>query len=233
MLREEAPGAPKRGSPLLWMEGEQGEDRRPGAGGAGRRRSQRPGTRRLRRRPAWARVFPAPSAGPGRRRPPRAHPSLCLLLAREPRFRGAFSWPPLQGRVLASCSHLPLSAQPRPLVASGHLGSSPASLLALVWAALPAWEPGEGGQPPGLRAGPARALQPPAIPPPGRGDPPGRVGRRPPAPRAPGCQGLTLPLLGGGPGRTAGRGPWTPRRPLHPVGSQVCVGGGLWVLADS
>lgn len=37
MLREEAPDAQKRGSPLLWMEGEQGEDGDPGVGsGEGR-----------------------------------------------------------------------------------------------------------------------------------------------------------------------------------------------------
>ena len=35
MLREEAPGAQRRGSPLSWMEGERGEDRRPGAGRGG------------------------------------------------------------------------------------------------------------------------------------------------------------------------------------------------------
>lgn len=37
MLREEAPGARRRGPPLSWMEGDRGEDRRPGRGREGGR----------------------------------------------------------------------------------------------------------------------------------------------------------------------------------------------------
>lgn len=216
MLSEEAPGAQKRGSPLLWMEGEQGEDGRPGAGGGGWRRSHPRGTGRLRHQPGWAGFFPALSAEPGRHRPPRAHPSLCLLLAREPRFRGAFSRQTLQGRVLASCSHLPLTPQLWPVFASGHLGSSPTSLLVLVWAHYPPerrW-----GAAPGPAsvscAGPTAPSDPASW---ARGStraawPSGLSHRAPRLPSGCFCPNVTMDMIG-----RLGVVPGRPSRLLHPV----------------
>ncbi len=229
MLREEAPGAPKRGSPLLWMEGEQGEDRRPGAGGGGGRSGRAPGDS------GGGRLGHASSRprarGPGAAvHRVRTRAFVCCSLGNRA------SAAPSPGRLSRVAFWLPAPIcrslpSPGPSSPLGTWGPALPRCWRLSGQHCPPGSPGE-GQPPGLRAGPARALQPPAIPPPGRGDPPGRVGRRPPAPRAPGCPGLTLPLLGGGPGRTAGRGPWTPRRPLRPVGSQVGGGGvcGCWLI---
>jgi len=105
-------------------------------GGAGGRARGNPG--RFRRQPGRARLL-GPRRGLRRHRPPRALPSLCLLLARDPRFRGAFSRPAVPGWPFsASRSHLPLTPQPwpactsrapgvRPLLAAGtRLGSPPA-----------------------------------------------------------------------------------------------------------
>lgn len=136
MLREEAPGAQRRGSPLSWMEGERGEDRRPGAGRGGRSRPRNTG--RLRRQPGRARPLEALGAGLRRHRPPRAHPSLCLLLAGEPRFRGAFSRQTLPGLLLRLpspiCRSLPSPGRPAP---PGYPGSNPSSRPELVWAHRP------------------------------------------------------------------------------------------------
>lgn len=142
MLREEAPGAQRRGSPLSWMEGERGEDGRSGAEAGGRAVAPA-GHRRLRRQPGRARLPAALSAGLGRHSPPRAHRAfVCSLL--ENRVPAAPSPGRLvQGRaaVSASCSHLPLTPQPQP---PGHPGSSPSSRPELVRVAfgrnLGAWE---------------------------------------------------------------------------------------------
>lgn len=80
--------------------------------GRGREQVAPRGTRRRRRQLALARFLAARSAGLGRHRPPRALPSLCLLLAGEARFRGAFSRPTLHAAVSASCCFL--QPAPRP-----------------------------------------------------------------------------------------------------------------------
>lgn len=162
------------------MEGEQGENRTPAAGSGRRRRSRPRGTGRLRQRPGWARVFAALSAGPGRRRPPRAHPSLCLLLAREPRFRGARSRRALQGRRFGfwppSAAHFPALAALR--------------LWALVGPAVPrCWDlsgltarPSAPGPARASGAGPTAPSDPAS---PARADPPG--------PRGPAASGTARP----------------------------------------
>lgn len=187
MLRQEAPGAQDRGSPLLWMEGEPGEDGRPGAGGGGWRKPHPRGTGRLRRQLDWARFFPARNAEPGRHRPPRAHPSLCLLLAREPRFRGASP-----GRLSRVAFWLPAPirrSRPSP-GQSSPLGS---------WGpALPRCWYLSGTMPAEHRRDPVRGSA-------GTAWPSGLLHRA-----HSGCQRLILPALARGPDRTARRGPRTP-----------------------
>ena len=61
MFREEAPGARRRGPPLSWMEGERGEDRRPGRGG--------------RSRPREPRAIPAPAGSGAAPRPSARAPA--------------------------------------------------------------------------------------------------------------------------------------------------------------
>lgn len=119
---------------------------------------------------------------------------------------------------MASCSHLPLAPKPWPVFASGHLGSSPTSMLILVWARCPPerrWvaAPGPasascaGPTTPSDPASRARGYT-------GAGWPRGLSHRR-----HPGFPRLFLPLLAGGSDRTARHGPRTPPPPppLHPV----------------
>lgn len=180
MLREEAPGAQRRGSPLSWMEGERGEDGRPGAGGsaAGARRSRPLDTGRLWRRPGRARLLAALSAGLRRHRPPRAHRAFvcCSLGTAFPRRLSRPTLPGLLFRLPApTCRSLLSPGRPAP---PGHRGSCPSSWPELVRAHCP---PGRlWGAAPGRASmcGPGPAD--PAIPPPGRESVPrGRVAQRP------------------------------------------------------
>lgn len=173
MLRQEAPGAQDRGSPLLWMEGEPGEDGRPGAGGGGWRKLHPGGMGRLRRQLDWARFFPARNAEPGATvHRVRTRAFVCCSLGNR------VSAAPSPGRLSRVAFWLPAPirrSRPSP-GQSSPLGSwGPA--LPRCWY-LSGTMPAEhrGGQPLGLRACPARALQPPAIPPPGCGDPRGPRG---------------------------------------------------------
>ena len=127
--------------------------------------------------------------------------------------------------VLASGSRLPLVPQPRPVFASGHLGSSPTSLPALVWVRCPPERPW--GAAPGPASGSCAG---PAAP----SDPASRARAEPPRPRGPvasraarasatGCRRPSL-LLAGGPDRTPDVGLALPPPPPTPLaGVSPCL----------